>query len=267
VQSEDFSLVQLQNWMQGMLIYHAPVAAGDVAVEEVINASKLLNAVSHLNIYRHSYIARLRACMQNQFGALAYALGAELFELFADQYIDSTPSESYTLNTLGAKFPAFLEQTRPDASAEQKENWPDFMIELAEFEYALSEIFDEKATNDNRTPSGDTADEYLKIMPLLRLFHNRFPICKYYLEYSQGKKPDLPFPEESFCAVTRRDYKLGLFTIRGAQYYFLKSMQQGNSVGETKDELIKTFDFDRSELDAIWPKWKNSFINSGFLCL
>jgi hypothetical protein len=253
--------------MQGMLVYHAPIAAGDVATEEVINASKRLSAVDHLNIYRHSYIARLRACMQNQFGALAHALGSELFELFADQYLDATPSESYTLNTLGAKFPAFLEQTRPDALQEQKEHWPDFMIELAEFEYALSEIFDEKAIADNRNPDDNATDESLKIAPLLRLFHHRFPICKYYLEYTQDKKPELPFPEESFCAVTRRDYRLGLFTIRGAQYYFLKSMQRGKSVAEAKDELVKTFDFDRSELDAIWPKWKDSFIASGFLCL
>jgi hypothetical protein len=264
---ETFSLVELQNWMQGMLIYHAPIAAGDVAAEDVINASKRLSAVDHLNIYRHSYIARLRACMQNQFGALAYALGAELFELFADQYLDSTPSESYSLNTLGAKFPAFLEQTRLDAGQEQKETWPDFMIELAGFEYALSEIFDEKAKDYNGNADGDADDESLKITPLLRLFHHRFPICKYYLEYSQDKKPELPFPEESFCAVTRRDYKLGLFTIRGAQYYFLKSMQHGKSVAEAKDELINTFDFDLIELDAIWPKWKNSFIASGFLCL
>src|ERR1700733_1314411 len=95
---ETFSLIQLQNWMQGMLVQHVPVADGDVTVEDVVSASKRLSAVRHLNIYRQSYIARLRACMQNQFGALAYALGAELFELFADQYLDSTPSESYTLN-------------------------------------------------------------------------------------------------------------------------------------------------------------------------
>ena len=141
------------------------------------------------------------------------------------------------------------------------------MIELAEFEYALSEIFDERATDDNHNPGDDAADEYLKITPLLRLFHHRFPICRYYLEYTQDKKPELPFPDESFCAVTRRDYKLGLFTIHGAQYYFLKSMQQGKSVAEAKDELIKVFDFDRAELEAIWPKWKGSFIASGLFSI
>lgn len=265
MQSNDFSLVELQNWMQGMLVHNVPVTDGNVVAEDIVNASKRLSAVRHLNIYRQSYIARLRACMQSQFSALAYALGDELFQAFADQYLDSCPSESYTLNTLGEKFPAFLQQTRPDANEEQKESWPDFMIELAEFEYALSAIFDEKVVESGNFATDDTSDESLKITPLIRLFHHHFPICNYYLEFSQDKKPELPFPEESFCAVTRRDYKLGLFNIREAQYYFLQSMQQGHSVSGAKDELTKNFHSDRDDLEAIWPKWKKNFIASGFL--
>jgi len=99
------------------------------------------------------------------------------------------------------------------------------------------------------------------------LFHHRFPICNYYLEFSQGKEPDLPFPEESFCAVTRRACKLGLFNIRGAQYYFLLNMQQGSTVEEAKGELVKTFNFSRTELDKVWIDWRRNFIASGFFCL
>jgi hypothetical protein len=263
----NFSLTQLQNWMQGMLVQHEPVSTELVEVNQVVNASKRLSAVGHLDIYRHSYIARLRACMQNQFGALAYALGNELFELFADQYLDANPSGSYTLNTLGEKFPAFLEQTRPDADQEQKEAWPDFMIELAGFEYALSEIFDEHSIENNSNPTDETPDELLRLTPVFHLFHHRFPICNYYLEYGQGKAPDLPFPEESFCAVTRCDYKLGLFNIRGAQYYFLLNIQQGMTVEEAKNDLVKTFNFDRAELDKIWIAWRKNFIASGFFCV
>jgi len=266
-ETETFSLVQLQKWLQSVIIDRVPVAGGNRTAEDVVNASERLSAVAHINIYRHSYVARLRACMQNQFRALAYALGDELFESFADQYLEAYPSESYTLNTLGAKFPAFLQQTRPDATQEQKETWPDFMIELAEFEYALSEVFDEKIIESGGNATDETPDESLKAIPVLRVFHHRFPICKYYLEYSQGKNPELPFPEESYCAVTRRDYKLGLFIIRGAQYYFLKSMQKDYAVSGAKEELVKNFHFDRDDLEAIWPKWKISFIASGFVTI
>jgi hypothetical protein len=268
MESNRFSLAQLQNWMQGMLVHHVPLDNSNikepVEVENVVNSSKRLSAVKHLDIYRYSYIARLRACMQSQFSALAYALGNDLFELFADQYLDTYPSQSYTLNTLGEKFPAFLEETRPDASDEQKETWPDFMIELAGFEYALSVIFDEDANENSILIPNDTPNELLKLAPVFHLFHHQYPICSYYLEFSQGKEPELPFPEESYCAVTRHNYKLGLFTIRGAQYYFLKSMQQGNSVKDAKNDMIRTFGFDRAEVDRIWPEWKRSFIEAGF---
>ena len=271
MEQNNFSLAELQNWMQGMLIRHVPVTgehAGEpVLADDVVNSSKRLSAVKHLDIYRHSYIARLRSCMQSQFNALAYALGNELFELFADQYLDTYPSNSYTLNTLGEKFAAFLEETRPDKESPQKETWPDFMIELAGFEYALSVIFDQQADGNYTIATDDTPDELLKPAPVLHLFRHQFPICKYYLDFTQDALPELPFPEESFCAITRHDYKLGLFTIREAQYYFLESMQQDRTVKATKEYMAKTFSFDSSALDNIWPVWKKNFIASKLLCV
>ncbi|MDR3694427.1 DNA-binding domain-containing protein [Mucilaginibacter sp.] len=265
IESNDISLPQLQNWMQGILVKGRPSADERMTIESVVNQSQRLSALRHLNIYRSSYIARLRACMQNQFVALAYALGAGLFESFADQYLDSYPSESYTLNTLGEKFPAFLEKTRPDASLEQKESWPDFIIELAGFEYRLSEIFDQEAAGDQMVLTPNTPDNLLKLTPVLHLFHHQFPICQYYLDFIQNKEPDLPFPGKTYCAVTRRDYKLGLFVIRGAQYHFLKSMQEGKSVKKSMKYLAKNFEFKIEDLEKIWPEWKSTFIASGFL--
>ena len=262
-----FSLAELQNWMLGMLIPEVPGHADIASVEDIVNSSERLSAVRHLNIYRQSYIARLRACMQSQFSALAYALGNELFELFADQYLSTYPSESYTLNDLGERFADFLQQTRLDAGEEQKEDWPDFMIELAEFEYALSEIFDKNAVENHSAPKEDTPDEHLKTTPVMQLFHHHFPICNYYLDFTRELKPELPFPNENFCAVVRRDYKLGLFEIRGAQYHFLTLMQKGRSVAQAKKELANAFSFAEADVEALWPQWRVSFIASGLLCV
>jgi hypothetical protein len=264
----NFTLSQLQQWMQGMLIHHVPVEsnfiAGDTAqVENIVNASQRLSAVSHLDIYRFSYIARLRSCMQSQFSALAYALGNDLFQLFADQYLDTHPSESYSLNTLGQHFPSFLEDTRPDKEA--KETWPDFMIELAGFEYALSVIFDEHTIDTGNAATIDTPDNRLDLHPVFHLFRHQFPVCNYYLEFSLAKQPELPFPEESYCAVIRLNYKLGLFSIRAAQYFFLKEMQETHSFEKAKAMLIKDRNIPGAEFEKVWPEWKRSFIASGFL--
>lgn len=268
MESNEFPLIQLQNWMQCMLVSHMPVADGinskKVMVIDVVNASQKLSAVGHLNIYRHSYIARLRVCMHNQFSALAFALGKELFESFADQYLDTYPSESYTLNTLGEKFPLFLKDTRPDANHKQKEAWPDFMIELAMFEYDLSVIFDSHTQDNFEIASFDTNDDLLKLAPVIQLFQHQFPICDYYLQFTQQKEPELPFSENTYCAVVRQNYKLRLFKILAAQYHFLVSMKCGMSIEEAKINLIKNFYFTRVEFDLIWLKWKKYFIEAGF---
>lgn len=265
--NENFSLSGLQQWMQGMLIHHVPVENISlegicIPVENVVNASQRLSAVNHLDIYRFSYIARLRSCMQSQFSALAYALGYELFQLFADQYLDVYPSESYSLNTLGRNFAAFLEETRPDKEA--KETWPDFMIELAKFEYALSVIFDEHAIDTDNSANTDTPDSMLILRPVFRLYRHQFPVCNYYLEFSQGKEPELPFPEESYCVVVRQHYKLGLFSIRAAQYFFLQKMQETHSFDAAKAMLINEMGVSQTEFERVWPEWKKHFIASGF---
>lgn len=258
-----FSLVQLQQWLQAALM---PSPTPDALTETMVRASSRLSAGRHLDIYRHSYIARLRECMRSQFSALAYALGNELFELFADQYLDAHPSESYTLNDLGRHFAAFLETTRPDADAAIREDWPDFMIGLAHFEYTLSALFDRHAAEDFVLADMDTPDEQLALIPVFQLFHHAFPICHYYLSYSRQEQPELPLPEESYCVVTRVNYKLGLHMIRPAQYYFLQYMAEDDSIATAKDRLVATLGIDRDELERIWPTWKSFFTTSGFFC-
>ena len=266
---EGFSISEIQNWMQHIILQRGAISASNDAelptVKEIVNSSYRLSAERHINIYQGSYIARLRECMRNQFSALAYALGTGLFEAFTDQYLDTHPSHSYTLNDLGGNFTAFLENTRPDAGQEVKESWPDFMIELAGFEYALSLIFDEYSNENPGTATEDCPDETLHLSPVFHLFHHRYPICKYYLDFTQKKEPELPFPEESFCAVTRINYRLGLFVIQPAQFHFLSKLKAGATIPSAKDELSKQFQFDRAAVENVWKEWRKYFIASGFL--
>ena len=256
---------EIHNWMQAMLIQHVPVSHLDATVNDIINPSQRLTAAQHLTIYRQSYIARLRACMQSQFKCLAYALGELLFQDFADQYLDSNPSKSYTLNDLGEKFPSFLEATRPDADSDEKEEWPDFMIELAKFEYALSLVFDVQSTDKNVVTDSNTPDHLLTTSSTLRLFEHQYPISRYYLDFSAGFSPELPFPQQSYCGVSRQDYKLGLFSLGADQFYFLNCIQSGASVSEAKDKLISFYNIENAAFEERWPLWRKNFIASGFL--
>jgi len=259
---QEFSLAQMQNWMQSVLIQpNASIQA--LNPENLIRASSRLTALRHLNIYRQSYIARLRDCMKNQFSALSYALGEELFQMFADQFLEAHPSDSYTLNELGRKFPEFLEETRPDKDQETKESWIDFMVELARFEYTLSEVFDAQS-EEGKSADESIEDEKLKLAPLVQIFYHRYPVCRYYLDVTRKNAPELPFEEDSYAAVTRNHYRLSLLEIKPAQYHFLERLQKGDSIAEAKKYFFENYGFDEKRLDTVWQKWRKDFLSAGF---
>lgn len=261
---KEITLAQIQNWMQSALVRQDGRAA-PAHPESLVNESGRLTAARHLEIYRYSYIARLRDCMKNQFSALAYALGEELFQMFADQYLDAYPSASYTLNELGRRFPDFLQETRPDAAQEEEEPWVDFIIELARFEYALSLIFDANCDEEARPANETTPEENLRLNPLLRLFHHPYPVCRYYLDVTRKKEPELPLPEDSYCAVARKNYRLSLLEIKPAQYHFLETLAKENSVARAKEHFVSLYRFDPVRLDNVWGAWRETFIRAGFL--
>lgn len=254
--SNSFTFEQLQDWMQ-MALVRRDAASG---ASEVVNDSSRLTADQHLGIYRRSYIARLRECMKNQFSALNYALGDDLFRMFADEYLGANPSKNYTLSELGRAFPDFLEATRPKDTGE---TWPDFMIELARFEFELSGIFDMHAEEDEPAAE-DIPDEELRLVPIFRLFKHRYPVCRYYLEATRKKNPELPFEQESFCAVTRRNYRLGLTELKKGQYLFLERMAAGKTVPQAKKYLLDNCGYESKKLEKVWPEWRDGFIRSGF---
>ncbi|MET0752333.1 MAG: DNA-binding domain-containing protein [Pyrinomonadaceae bacterium] len=262
-EGKQFTLTQIQNWMQSALVRQdAPAAAAKT--EFLVNESSRMSAARHLNIYRQSYIARLRECMKNQFSALAFALGDELFQMFADQYLDVYPSGSYTLYDLGKKCPDYLEETRPDAAQEEKESWIDFIIELARFEYILSVIFDAHAEEKILLANESTPDEELKLVPTFHLFHHPYPVCRYYLDVTRKKAPELPLEEESFCVVTRNNYRLSLLEIKPAQHHFLERVSAGDSIANAKEHVINLYGADAKKLDEVWKQWKKNFIAAGF---
>lgn len=254
-------LEKIQNWLQSVLI--SP-EINTAQAGNFINDSQRLTATRHLSIYRQSYIARLRECMKNQFSALAFALGEELFQMFADQYLNAYPSNSYTLNNLGKNFPAFLEETRPDAESEEKESWIDFIIELANFEYSLSVIFDEHDDENFVLADDSTPAEALKLIPVFHLFRHTYPVCRYYLDVVKKREPELPFEEESFCVVSRYNYRLSLLEINPAQFYLLEKLSNGETLANAQEDLISNFNFDKAKFENVWQVWRKNFIAAGF---
>ena len=235
-----------------------------LSTEDIIHHSEKLSAEEHLAIYRRSYLARLRSCMAQQFSALEYALGEELFRAFADDYLVQHPSSHYNLSLLGLHFPVHLENTRPDVDQEKKEDWIDFMIELAIFEYQVHQLFEQRADENYQTATSQDPEETLVLLPVCSLFKFRFPIRAFYTAFKNGERPELPFENESCCIVLRQQYKLVIYDLQAEQHEFLVDLKTGMNVPVAKETFRKRNSIDTKDFEQIWSVWKQRWIEANF---
>lgn len=266
-------LNQFQEWMQQLLLdpfqktainsqHLLPEYLKNASLEDVVHHSHKLSAQAHMAIYQRSYIARLRHCMTQQFSALEYALGEDIFCALADGYLAATPSKHYNLALLGEHFAAYLQTNRPDNGAAEKEDWIDFMIELAQFEYALGLIFEEKAVENYQLAESNDPEIKLKLVPICYLFHFQFPIRWFYTEFKNGNTPNLPFENESYCLVLRHNYKLAIYDLHNEQFAFLNLLKTGKNVQEGKADFLQTHNIDITAFETVWPIWKERWIDA-----
>lgn len=272
-------LSAVQRWMQQILIQplgegdakpwqHLPEHLHQAPVDNLIVATDKLSARGHLHIYQSSYILRLRDCMAKQFSALEFALGKQVFQHFADQYLQTYPSSSHTLSDLGKNFSRYLQETRPDGDSDEKESWPDFLIELADYEYAVNVLFDLQAEPDDRDvieADENTPEDDLQLRPVFQLFQHNYPIAAYYRAVLADQAPELPFPEQNFSVLLRRNYRLGIFDLSATHFYFLKLWQELGDLAETRVQFAQAHGFSESKLAEAWQVWRSLWLGQGFL--
>lgn len=235
-------LATTQRRMQLLITEPAAGTARD-APDGLVRGTARLPATERLALYQRAYRLRLLGCLRESYPALRHALTAALFDEFALEYLAAQPSRSYTLNSLGAGWPGFLESTRPDrdAPAAEREWWPDFLVDLARVERAFCEVYDAAGAEGLAVPSA--AD--LPLAPdrtwltatvvapdCLRLLHARSAAASYMLAVRRGEDPPLPPPRESFVALWRRDYVVTLHELDRAGFALLGELMRGAGVGD-----------------------------------
>ena len=93
--------------------------------------SDQLSAQERVNIYTEGYRLRLCDALVNDFPAIYFLAGHEVFNQWCLAYIDAHPSEHFSLRYFGKHFSAFL----------TKQHEP-LYAQLAAFEWALTDTFD-----------------------------------------------------------------------------------------------------------------------------
>jgi hypothetical protein len=271
-------LDRLQRWFQAVIMHpdgivpgvlgpharqHLELAPGEL--ERVVTRSRSLTAAERVAIYGRAYHARLTECLEAEFRVLRHALGEDLFRMFARAYLSNCPSQSYTLANLGKGFPGYLHDTRPAESAEGKEEaWPDFVIDLARFERAFSEVFDGPGVERDSMLSAESVRTLLaernldvRLTPAasLRLLTFRYPIHDYFDAVQRGQEPKFPAPAETFLAMNRRDYVVTTIELTATQHALLSGLLEGLTVGESLSRAGASLPDQREQLIACIEDW------------
>ena len=261
-------LSAVQRWMKDALIN--PNGTNPQVIEDTLLPGNMLDAASGLGIYQRSYILRLRKCLAEQFPATHYALGDSVFNDFADQYLNACPSQSYTLYELGRRFPAWLEETRPDRDApeSEREDWINFMVDLAHYEHTLFDLFDAPGQEEEKQPNRETPDEKLKLQPCLTLAQYRYPVAWYYHEVRADKQPQFPVRAQVGMVILRHNYQTTTFPISHLHLRFLSSLKQLESVDSA---LLDIASWTQQPLSQVTQSWQSEvrqpWLEAGFFAL
>lgn len=280
-------LDRLQRWFQAVIMHPDGIVPGVLgpearqhmelapdAMECVVTRSRSLTAVERVAIYGRAYHARLTECLEAEFCVLRQALGEDLFRMFARAYLSNCPSQSYTLANLGKGFPGYLHDTRPAESAEGKEEaWPDFIIDLARFERAFSEVYDGPGVEGGAVLSAEglwtlltDQDWQVRLAPAesLRLLTFQYPVHDYFDAARHGREPELPAPAETFLAMNRRNYVVTTIELSATQHALLSGLLEGQTVGQSLQRAGASLPDERQQLIACIEKWSTQgFFHNG----
>lgn len=268
-------LAQLQRWMQAVIMHPGGVEQGAASGEargelvgaaasigQIIARSRALTSIERLAIYNRAYYARLVECLAEQFPVLRQTMGDELFGEFALAYLVACPSESYTLGRLGERFAQYLIETRPPRAGEEDSGpgWPEFLVDLAELEWAIAEVFDGPGTEQEapleafrlQTIQPDQWPTVrFALAPCLRLLAQRFPVNDFYgTVRKENRVPEIPAAAESYMALSRRNYVVRRFALNRLQYEVLAAFVEGETVGAAIERAAEVgFELDSDGFD------------------
>ncbi len=278
-------LARIQQWMQSVIMHPDGVEAGiespgtrifiDVAPDEVeglICRSAAQSSIERLHVYANAYYARLLEVLESEFPALVHALGEELFQEFAFGYLQQSPSQSYTLSDLSAKFPEYLARTRPPNESDEPD-WADFLIDLATLEGTYGEVFDGPGVEAQQLLQAGDLDEIpiarwpsvrLAPVPCLKLMTLKFAVHDYATAVRRQENPSLSEPSPTWLIVTRRDYVVRRVAVDETEFAALAALVSGGTIADSLEAAQNLWfgDFDQLARDV--QRWFRDWSAAGY---
>jgi hypothetical protein len=266
------SLPQLQAWLQSAI---STPARGDLPAQagEHLQSTAQLDAHARLAIYQRSYRARLLQSFHAMFPGLLHALGAEMLDKFALDFLEHSPPRHHSVNRVADGFAEHLQRTRPAPEQAAEADWADFIIDLARLETALLEVSEarglERLTATAAATVRELADEPLlrcrpRGAPCLRLLSCSHPVHDYLQALRAGDAPGMPRPRPTFLALTRVAWRLSTRELAPVQWELLRRLDGQTTVSEAL-RVVTTLNLQPAPSTELARVWLGNFLAQGLL--
>ena len=250
-------LDEIQRWMLASIAAADGVASG---VDEMILPGPQQTAAERLATYRNAYFARLLEVLRELLPCVRFAVGDELFDRFALNYLQAHPPHSYTLGRLADNLTEHLDATRPA-------DWGAFVVELVRLELAIDRIFDcpgPEALPPLAMPVDAGGDLRLALVPGLELHAFEYPVSDFYTQWKRVQQPTWPQPRQQFVALFRRNYVVQRHELSAVQFDLLRVIASGLRLDEALHEIAEANPGADDELAGDVGRWFMLWARNGF---
>lgn len=266
------SLHELQAWLQAAI---STPARNDLHAQagDHLQSSVQLGAHARLAIYQRSYRARLLQAFHAIFPGLLHALGAEMLDRFALDFLEHSPPRSHSVNRVADGFAEHLQRTRPVPEHGAAADWQDFIIDLARLETALLEVSEAHGLEQAPTPAPGTlrglADAPLlqcrpRGAPCLRLLACSYPVHDYLQALRAGNAPGMPQPRPTWLSLTRVHYRLSTRELAPVQWQLLRRLDGRATVAQALQAVI-ALNLQPAPSTELARVWLGNFVAQGLL--
>ncbi|MBA2653518.1 MAG: putative DNA-binding domain-containing protein [Gammaproteobacteria bacterium] len=217
--------------------FQAYVLEGDKNILESIS-TEYNNAVERIDIYKKGYVLRLLEILEKDFPLLRDMLGEEAFTKIGREYIQSFPSDHFSICNFSRHFSKFV----LDVHAQL------FWSEFATFEWVTSQVLDAAdARHIAIAELGTVAPEswpYIQFTfhpsVVLHQFHYNVPQIAYAMMIEQESLPEAVHNEAKVTwVIWRFELKPFFESVTTEQVWMIEALKQGKTFAEICEGLCQ----------------------------
>lgn len=234
------------------------------SAESLILPSPTLSPRERIQIYRNMYLLRMQEALEIDFPTLKWYLGSPAFKELVASYVESYPSQSYTLDHLGSHLSSFLRERDWGAKG-------CMLGDLAELEWSLCVV---ALAHDSPTIkmvdlASVAEDRFLDLqfqsISALQILELQYAVNDMVKAANTEQEPFTAAELPNTMVVWRHELKVWRMGLNPIQHEFLRQLCQGKTLGQAIDFTLEENDEDEENLFSWFQEWLSEGFFSNFI--